>query len=157
MQAGHCVLALEAITGNIDVPGGQLIGDVNDGLELGFGWNNLGPELQGKIMGIKEYPAYVGLVLNAQCDMVLDALETGEPYAFKMGGFEDTNFLAGTCAAQPKRWHDAMVKNLEWCFGIDVWMTPTIQACCSFRFRPRSSTTPWCTRTTARRPSWPVP
>ncbi|MBR2522334.1 MAG: molybdopterin-dependent oxidoreductase, partial [Coriobacteriales bacterium] len=27
MQAGHCILALEAITGNIDVPGGQLIGD----------------------------------------------------------------------------------------------------------------------------------
>ena len=139
VQAGHCVLALEAITGNIDVPGGQLIGDVNDGLELGFGWNNLGPELQGKIMGIKEYPAYVGLVLNAQCDMVLDALETGEPYAFKMGGFEDTNFLAGTCAAQPKRWHDAMVKNLEWCFGIDVWMTPTIQACCEL-FLPLSTT-----------------
>ena len=24
VQAGHCILALEAITGNIDVPGGQL-------------------------------------------------------------------------------------------------------------------------------------
>ena len=142
MQAGHCILALEAITGNIDVPGGQLIGDVNDGLELGFGWNNLGPELQSKILGIKEYPAYVGLVLNAQCDMVLDALEAGDDakyYPFKMGVFEDTNFLAGTCAAQPKRWHDAMVKNLEWCFGIDVWMTPTIQATCEI-FLPLSST-----------------
>ena len=142
MQAGHCILALEAITGNLDVPGGQLIGDVNDGLELGFGWNNLGPELQSKILGIKEYPAYVGLVLNAQCDMVLDALEAGDDakyYPFKMGVFEDTNFLAGTCAAQPKRWHDAMVKNLEWCFGIDVWMTPTIQATCEI-FLPLSST-----------------
>jgi anaerobic selenocysteine-containing dehydrogenase len=139
VQAGHTVLALQAITGNIDIPGGQLIGDVNDGLELGFGWNNLGPELQSKIMGIKEYPAYVGLVLNAQCDMVLDALETGEPYAFKMGAFEDTNLLAGTCAAQPKRWHDAMVKNLEWCFGIDVWLTPTIQATCEI-FLPLSTT-----------------
>ena len=142
VQAGHCILALEAITGNIDVPGGQLIGDVNDGLELGFGWNNLGPELQSKILGIKEYPAYVGLVLNAQCDMVLDALEAGDDakyYPFKMGVFEDTNFLAGTCAAQPKRWHDAMVKNLEWCFGIDVWMTPTIQATCEI-FLPLSST-----------------
>ena len=140
--AGHCILALEAITGNIDVPGGQLIGDVNDGLELGFGWQNLGPELQSKILGIKEYPAYVGLVLASQCDMVLDALEAGDDaqyYPFKMGGFEDTNFLAGTCAAQPKRWHDAMVKNLEWCFGIDVWMTPTIQACCEL-FLPLSTT-----------------
>ncbi len=142
VQAGHCIMALEAITGNIDVPGGQLIGDVNDGLELGFGWNNLGPELQSKILGIKEYPAYVGLVLNAQCDMVLDALEAGDDakyYPFKMGVFEDTNFLAGTCAAQPKRWHDAMVENLEWCFGIDVWMTPTIQATCEI-FLPLSST-----------------
>ena len=142
VQAGHCIMALGAITGNIDVPGGQLIGDVNDGLELGFGWNNLGPELQSKILGIKEYPAYVGLVLNAQCDMVLDALEAGDDakyYPFKMGVFEDTNFLAGTCAAQPKRWHDAMVKNLEWCFGIDVWMTPTIQATCEI-FLPLSST-----------------
>ena len=139
VQAGHCVLALQAITGNIDVPGGQLIGDVNDGLELGFGWNNLGPELQSKILGIKEYPAYVGLVLNAQCDMALEAIETGEPYAFKMGGFEDTNLFAGTCAAQPKRWHDAIVNNLEWCFGIDVWLTPTIQACCEL-FLPLSTT-----------------
>ncbi|MDR1088464.1 MAG: molybdopterin-dependent oxidoreductase [Coriobacteriales bacterium] len=139
VQAGHCVLALQAITGNIDIPGGQLIGDVNDGLELGFGWNNLGPELQSKILGIKEYPAYVGLVLNAQCDMVLDALETGEPYAFKMGAFEDTNLLAGTCSAQPKRWHDAMAANLEWCFGIDVWITPTIQATCEV-FLPLSTT-----------------
>ena len=142
VQAGHCIMALEAITGNIDVPGGQLIGDVNDGLELVFAWNNLGPELQSKILGIKEYPAYVGLVLNAQCDMVLDALEAGDDakyYPFKMGVFEDTNFLAGTCAAQPKRWHDAMVKNLEWCFGIDVWMTPTIQATCEI-FLPLSST-----------------
>ena len=141
-QSGHTIIALEAITGNLDVPGGQLIGDVNDGLELGFGWNNLGPELQSKILGIKEYPAYVGLVLNAQCDMVLDALEAGDDakyYPFKMGVFEDTNFLAGTCAAQPKRWHDAMVKNLEWCFGIDVWLTPTIQATCEL-FLPLSST-----------------
>ena len=139
VQAGHCILALEAITGNVDIPGGQLIGDVNDGLELGFGWNELGVDLQAKIMGLAEYPAYVGLVLAPQCDMCLDAMETGQPYEFHMGGFEDTNFLAGTCAAQPKRWHDAINKSLEWCFGIDVWMTPTIHAHCEL-FLPLSTT-----------------
>ena len=138
MQAGHCILALEAITGNLDVPGGQLVGDVNDGLELGFGWKELGPELQEKILGLKRYPAMVSFVLNAHCDMVLDALETGEPYAFKMAGFEDCNGLAGTDCAQPQRWHDAY-QNLEWCFGIDVWLTPTIQATCEL-FLPLSST-----------------
>ena len=138
MQAGHCILALEAITGNLDVPGGQLVGDVNDGLELGFGWNELGPELQGKILGLERYPAMVSFVLNAHCDMVLDTLETGEPYQFKMAGFEDCNGLAGTDCAQPQRWHDAY-QNLEWCFGIDVWLTPTIQATCEL-FLPLSST-----------------
>ena len=138
VQAGHCIMALEAITGNIDVPGGQLVGDVNDGLELGFGWKELGPELQEKILGLKRYPAMVSFVLNAHCDMVLDALETGEPYAFKMAGFEDCNGLAGTDCAQPQRWHDAY-QNLEWCFGIDVWLTPTIQATCEL-FLPLSST-----------------
>ena len=138
MQAGHCILALEAITGNIDVPGGQLVGDVNDGLELGFGWKELGEELQQKILGLKRYPAMVSFVLNAHCDMVLDTLETGEPYAFKMAGFEDCNGLAGTDCAQPERWHRAY-QNLEWCFGIDVWLTPTIQACCEL-FLPLSST-----------------
>ena len=138
VQAGHCILALEAITGNIDVPGGQLVGDVNDGLELGFGWKELGEELQQKILGLKRYPAMVSFVLNAHCDMVLDTLETGEPYAFKMAGFEDCNGLAGTDCAQPERWHRAY-QNLEWCFGIDVWLTPTIQACCEL-FLPLSST-----------------
>ena len=138
MQAGHVIIALEAITGNIDVPGGQLIGDVNDGLELGFGWNELGEELQGKILGLKEYPAMVSFVLNAHCDMVLDTLETGKPYEFKMAGFEDCNGLAGTDCAQPKRWHDAWRK-LEFCFGIDTFITPTIQACCDL-FLPLSST-----------------
>ena len=138
VQAGHCIMALEAITGNLDVPGGQLVGDVNDGLELGFGWKELGPELQEKILGLKRYPAMVSFVLNAHCDMVLDALETGEPYAFKMAGFEDCNGLAGTDCAQPQRWHDAY-QNLEWCFGIDVWLTPTIQATCEL-FLPLSST-----------------
>lgn len=138
MQAGHTILALESICGNLDVPGGQLVGDVNDGLELGFGWNELGPELQGKILGLKEYPALVSFVLNAHCDMVLDTLETGKPYPFKMAGFEDCNGLAGTDCAQPKRWHDAY-QNLEFCFGIDSFITPTIQATCEI-FLPLAAT-----------------
>ena len=129
MQAGHCLMALEAITGNIDVPGGQLLGDVNDGLgDLGFGWAELGADLQSKIIGIKEYPAYVGLVLNSHADLTLEAMETGVPYPIKMGFIASTNLIAGTCAAQPKRWHDAMAK-LEFVFATDCWITPSIQCC----------------------------
>ncbi len=45
----------------------------NDGLELGIGWGNLGPELPSKTLGIKEYPLYVDNVRNAQSDMMFDA------------------------------------------------------------------------------------
>ena len=129
MQAGHCILALEAITGNLDVPGGQLLGDVSDSLgDLGFGWKELGPELQNKIIGLYEYPAYVGMVLNSHADLTLEAMETGEPYEIHGGFIASTNLLAGTCAAQPKRWHDAMVK-LDFVFAADCWITPTVQCC----------------------------
>ena len=128
-QSGHTIVALEAITGNLDIPGGQLLGDVSDSLgDLGFGWKELGPELQNKIIGLYEYPAYVGLVLNSHADLTLEAMETGEPYEIHGGFIASTNLLAGTCAAQPKRWHDAMVK-LDFVFAADCWITPTIQCC----------------------------
>ena len=128
-QAGHCILSLEAITGNMDIPGGQLLGDVNDSLgDLGFGWKELGPELQNKIIGLKEYPAYVGMVLNSHADLTLEAMETGVPYEIHGGFIASTNLLAGTCAAQPKRWHDAMQK-LDFVFAADCWITPTVQCC----------------------------
>ena len=39
MQVGHCLIALMAICGNIDVPGGIRIGDKTMGLnEAGFGF-----------------------------------------------------------------------------------------------------------------------
>ncbi len=86
-QSGHTIIALEAITGNLDIPGGQLLGDVSDSLgDLGFGWKELGPELQNKIIGLYEYPAYVGMVLNSHADLTLEAMETGEPYEIH-GGF----------------------------------------------------------------------
>ncbi len=128
-QSGHTIIALEAITGNLDVPGGQLLGDVSDSLgDLGFGWKELGPELQNKIIGLYEYPAYVGMVLNSHADLTLEAMETGEPYEIHGGFIASTNLLAGTCAAQPKRWHDAMVK-LDFVFAADCWITPTVQCC----------------------------
>lgn len=132
VQMGHAILALMAITGNIDIPGGQILVDAHDGIAEavvgGYGWAELGPELQSKIIGLQEYPAYVGIILNAQADMMLEAMETGEPYPIKMAYISSTNLLAGTCAAQPKRWHDA-IAGLDFNFCTDVWMTPTAMAC----------------------------
>ena len=130
MQAGQAILALMAITGNLDRPGGQLLGTrVDEETSISsVGWDAMGEELQNKTIGLKEYPAYCTLILNAQADLMLEALETDVPYKIRMGYISSTNLIAPTCSAQPRRWHDAITK-LEWAFATDCFITPTIQAC----------------------------
>ena len=141
MQAGQCIVALMAICGNLDVPGGIMMtgakttASQND--EARFGWETMDAERRMKIIGLEEYPAYINIILNAQADMVLEALETGVPYKIRMVMIAASNPLAPTNSAQPQRWHAAL-KELEFGFGIDCFITPTIQACCDV-FLPLST------------------
>ena len=144
-QVGHCILALMAITGNIDVPGGQVIAKVSDGKKADDagktgtgavdklvvkkrGWDSLSPELKAKTIGMNKYPLYCLNIKNAHADMMLDALLTGEPYRPKMGWIQSTNIMAPTNSAEPSKWYEGLMK-LEWTFATDVFMTPTIMAC----------------------------
>ena len=130
MQAGQCILDLMAITGNVDVPGGNLLGDATTGLnEVGFGFEKGVGDLSSKMIGLDQYPAYCNLIMNAHADLMLKALETGEPYPIKFGFYGGNNLMSCT-SAEPKRWHDAIVKSLEFCFTTDVFMTPSAQASC---------------------------
>ncbi len=130
MQTGHSLISLMAITGNLDVPGGQILGDVSAGQnESGFGADKEDPELAKKILGLKEYPAYVNTIRNAHADLMLRALETDEPYPIRMGFYAGNNLMSCT-SAEPKRWHDAMCKSLEFCFTIDCFVTPSAEATC---------------------------
>lgn len=131
MQNGQVVVDLMSITGNIDRPGGQVVGDINSGLnEGGFGFDKgVGPELAAKMIGIKEYPGYCNLILNSQADLTLKCMETDDPYPLRMGMYTGNNLLACT-SAEPKRWHDAILKSLEFCIAFDCFMTPSAQATC---------------------------
>ena len=130
MQAGQCILDLMAITGNVDVPGGNVLGDVTSGLnEVGFGFERGVGDLVQKMIGLTEYPAYCNLIMNAHADMMLKTLETGEPYPIKFGMYCGNNLMSCT-SAEPRRWHDAIVKSLEFCFTIDTFMTPSAEASC---------------------------
>lgn len=129
-QAGQVICALMAITECLDAPGGTIIGGANDALnEVGFGYDTMPQETQEKLIGLKEYPVYTGLTLFDNNAMTLDALETGKPYPLKMGFYMGNNIIACN-GAQPKRWHDAIVKSLEFCIGFDLWFTPSVQATC---------------------------
>ena len=131
MQNGQVIIDLQAITGNLDRPGGQLLPGADAGHnELGFGFaESIGPELMSKMVGLDKYPAYCNMILNAQADLMLEALETDQPYPIRMGFYMGNNLLACT-SQEPKRWHDAIIKSLEFCIGIDTFMTPSIEATC---------------------------
>ncbi|MGB9858654.1 MAG: molybdopterin-dependent oxidoreductase, partial [Moorellaceae bacterium] len=128
VQQAHAIIALLAITGNIDVPGGVIVGGTLGTVGgLGWGWDELPQELQEKIIGLKEYPAYVQVWHFAQADLTLDAMETGKPYPIKMAFFQSSNPIAGTCHADPQRWYRAL-KELEFVVVSDVFMNPTAVA-----------------------------
>lgn len=99
MQAGQCILDLMAITGNIDVPGGNVLGDVTSGLnEVGFGFEKGVGDLVSEMIGLAEYPAYCNLIMNAHADLMLQTLETGEPYPIKLGMYCGNNLMSCTSA-----------------------------------------------------------
>jgi len=81
---------------------------------------------------------YCNQIMGAQADCILDTLETEEPYPVRMAWIANTNLLAPTNSAEPSRWHDAMVRSLEFAFGTDCFITPTIQATCDV-FLPLST------------------
>ena len=56
-------------------------------------------------------------------------METGDPYPIKMGFYAGNNLMSCT-SMEPKRWHDAMVNTLEFCFTLECFMTPSAQATC---------------------------
>ncbi len=164
-QAAHCVLALMSITGNVDVPGGQIIAQIDaapgveeaiakakeaaeslDGSTLDLdkaaggaeeaarpqkriGWDGLPQELRDKTIGYKEYPLYVDNIRMAHADMMWDALTTGKPYQIRMGWIQSSSMITPTNCAQPKGWYEGL-KNLEFCFATDLFINPTIEACC---------------------------
>lgn len=131
MQNSQCIIALQAITGNLDRPGGQLMPGSDSGHnELGFGYKECIPdEVFQKMIGLDQYPAYCNMILNSQVDLMLECLETDKPYPIRMGFYMGDNALSN-CAMEPKRWHDALIRALEFCIGIDTFMNASIQATC---------------------------
>ncbi|UWG97815.1 molybdopterin-dependent oxidoreductase [Dehalobacter sp. DCM] len=128
VQLGECLIAIMAICGCIDVPGGNVMGAIDIG-GLGSGYSDLNP--QDKIneqIGVDEFPALVRTLQFTDPDSVLDQLESGTPFKLKMGFFTSANAIANPCNV-PKRWENAL-NTLEFNVATDLFMTPTISATC---------------------------
>lgn len=128
LQHAHAICALMAITGNIDVPGGNTIGTIPLlATVIGGVQDTLPEDLKQKTIGRQKYPAYYDLFRQSHADLTLEALESGKPYPIKMAFIKASNPLACTSSA-PRRWHKAL-KALDFVFASDVFMTPSISAC----------------------------
>lgn len=127
LGASQGCVALWGLTGNVDVPGGNII------VNTGFISNDARMMFSGKIdtserLGDEYIAAQrLGLEPQASPDYLLKALETGEPYPVKFIFEQSSNFIANM-GADPKRLLEA-VRTVDFFVTTDYQMTPTAMAC----------------------------
>ncbi|ACL19948.1 molybdopterin oxidoreductase [Desulfitobacterium hafniense DCB-2] len=131
MAASHAVHHLRALTGNLDVPGGDLLIRHTNALDSQM--NSLieyvpKEDLENKRLGANVSPFTVGHQgATAQPDAILRAIETGDPYAIKMIVLFGTNPISNMAAEAP-RVREAL-KKVDFVMSLDYYMTPTNIAC----------------------------
>jgi anaerobic selenocysteine-containing dehydrogenase len=125
----HAIMALWTVTGNLDVPGGNIFRSSSFEYEsrLAKEYTLITEEQKNKKIGTGMYPLldqtnYVHAVGSA----VINQMETGKPYPVKAAWIQGTNTFA--CAsADPKRVYESF-KKLDFVAVVDLFMTPTATA-----------------------------
>ena len=131
----HALTCLWAITGNVDVPGGNVIARPPFGVTI-YPYSTqeviqlYGQEFVDKMnqkrIGADRYPLVKNFRAWALTDVIIEQMETGKPYPIKGLWCQSNNFLANT-SQDPKRHYEA-VRKLEFNVVVDPFMTPTAQA-----------------------------
>lgn len=126
----HAMAALWCITGNLDVPGGNVLAR--------FAFNAVAYALPGtksvfapsaeaeaKRIATDRYGIFKKFSLRAQTDVTLEQIFTGEPYPIK-GMWMAASNLIGGLGQDPKRWVEAL-KKLDFVVAVDLFHTPSTQ------------------------------
>lgn len=146
VECVHCLYAIVAITGNLDIPGGTNLGwnitldfggnefDNVDGVAGSKKRESLPPnpvtkEQRESTIGINQYPIYKLLLGKAVPDLFLETIESDEPYPIRFCWILHTNPVAPTNSSQPRRWHDALLR-MDFVVAQDIFVNPTISAVC---------------------------
>jgi anaerobic selenocysteine-containing dehydrogenase len=131
----QAICHLWCITGNMDIPGGNVIARPSHGvttypytteelLEL-YG-EELVKRLTEKRIGAQKYPMVGGFRGWAQPDMAIDQVLKEDPYPIKAAWIQTTNILGGQAADTRK--HYEALKKLDLIVVIDLFHNPTTMA-----------------------------
>lgn len=127
----QAIANLWCLTGNLDVPGGNVISRfafdaVAYALPGAEGVIKLkSKEADRKRIGSDRYGPLRKFIWRAQTDLVLDQIFTGDPYPIKGMWIQTCNPLAGI-GLDPRKWQEAL-KKLDFVAVVDLFMTPTAQ------------------------------
>ena len=125
------IAALWCITGNLDVPGGNVIArHAHDAVAYALpgakGVIKLASkEIDKKRIGYEEYGPFRQFVWRTQTDKMLDQIFTADPYPVKGMWVQCCNLIGGI-GYDPARWIEAL-KKLDFMVVVDIFMTPTCQ------------------------------
>ncbi len=130
-QAGMSTLMgvqdLWALTGNVDVPGGNIINrpgvDYPKLPPAAWGIEDVPRDTLKKTLGQKDFPFFKG----AHPDAMAEAMYSGKPYPLKMAWMQATNPLTCTGADPRKAYH--ALRNCDFVVAVDLFMTPSAMAC----------------------------
>ncbi|MCL1846930.1 MAG: molybdopterin-dependent oxidoreductase [Coriobacteriia bacterium] len=121
----HAINCLVNITGNLDVPGGNVITELACNVSGYYGWGNelISREQFEKRIGMDKYPMLRYGIPLASPDEMCDAILTDKPYPIKAMWVQANNPIA-CMAADPKKTYDSM-KKLDFVVVVDLFHTPT--------------------------------
>lgn len=127
----HAIASLWALTGNLDVPGGNVIARfafdaVAYALPGAEGVIRLKNKEQDRPrIGADRYGPFNRFIWRTQTDLTLEQIFTGKPYPIKGLWIQACNPLGGI-GLDPKKWRDAL-ERVDFIVVVDLFMTPTAQ------------------------------
>jgi anaerobic selenocysteine-containing dehydrogenase len=130
VPTAHAIACLGGITGNIEVPGGNVLVDQAGGLEFGYnsGIQYLPEGMVEKRLGNDRFSLLkYGFTASSHPDSILEAIETGEPRPVRMLWFQGSNPIANMAQDAP-RVYKAIKENVDFVCIVDMFKTPSCVA-----------------------------
>ncbi|MFH1489137.1 MAG: molybdopterin-dependent oxidoreductase [Pseudomonadota bacterium] len=131
----QAITQLSCVTGNIDIPGGQVIARPSHGVTtypytteelLDLYGEDVVKLMNEKRIGCDTYPMVKGFRGWAQPDVAIEQIDTGKPYPIKGAWIQTANVLGGQAARM--RYHYDAMKKLDFVAVVDLFHNPTTMA-----------------------------